>query len=135
MTQNRSRVLRWTTPLLGGAIALTMAGCASQPSPSHIAAFWTQWDEDVVVQLHGQKPTIEIANQGPGSIGRVDIMNGDETTSLSGIPPHGVSMFTLREGSRVRIADSSGAQAALRIWSADTYDLVAEDRSESASKK
>lgn len=120
---------------LCGGVALAMVGCAPGPSPSHVASFWTQWDEDVVVLLHGERPTIEIANQGPGAIGRIDIVNGEQTTSLAGIPPCGVSMFTLRDGSQVRIADSSGAQAAIRIWSADTYDLVAEDREATASRK
>lgn len=133
MMSVKSRVGRWIVPMAVGALALGLSGCASNPSPSHVAQFWTQWDEDVVVQLAGAKPTIEIYNAGPGPIGRLDIISGDRTTSLAGIPPCGSSMFTLTDGAGVRIADSSGAQATIKIWSADGYGLVSEAMAQSAS--
>ena len=54
--------------LAGATVGLTLAGCASSPRPSHVAQFWTQWNEDVTIVLRGQKPTIEITNNGPGPI-------------------------------------------------------------------
>ncbi len=124
----------WTMTLAAGAVGLMFlgTGCSSGPAPTHTARFWTQSNNDIVVQVTGQKPTIQVENHGPGAIQRVDLISAEHTTSFDGIPPGGSTMFTLVDGARLRIAESNGTFAILTLWNADGYQLF-NDRGEAVT--
>lgn len=103
------------------SLCIVLTGCSK---PSYKSTMWMPADRDLTVQVWGEKPTIELANSGPGAIGRLTLINDHRTLSSGGLPPGGSSEFTLSNQEKVILSHSSGCNVTIKVWDATGFQMT-----------